>query len=168
MGSVARGVKAVVVTQDWERSKRSAVDAAQGDRDRTLSAVHQLEEALSRAVGGEGWVDDLKTSLDALQAAMSEEQTELTRPDSLLAMVSAEHPRRFGPRVRGIREQYHDITRQLGTFRRELDGLGLSLTDTGDLRQRASWIILALHNCRNRQADLVFDALRFDLGGASR
>lgn len=98
---------------------------------------------------------------------MSEEQRELTRPDSLLAMVTAEHPRRFRPRVRGIREQYDDIIRQLGTFRRELDGFEFSITDIGDLRQRARWIILALQNCRNRQADLVFDALRLDLGAGS-
>ncbi len=156
------------MTEEWERSKRSAFDAAQGDRDKTLDAVHQLEEALSRAAGGDRWIYDLGLSLDALQAAMSEEQEELTRPDSLMTLVAAEHPRRFGPRVRGIRDQYNDIIRQLGTFRSELDGLGDSNTDTGDLRQRAGWIILALRNCRNRQADLVFDALRLDLGRASR
>ncbi len=157
-------MKAGSVAEDWERSKRSAFDAAQGDRDRTLAAIHRLEEALSRPAGGEGWIDDLRSSLDALQYAMSEEQGELTRPDSLMAMVVAEHPRRFGPRVRGIRDQYDDIIRQLETFRGELDGLGVVIADTGDLRQRASWVIMALHNCRNRQADLVFDALRFDLG----
>lgn len=157
-----------MVAEDRERSKRSAFDAALSDRDRTLAAIHQLEEALSRASGGDTWVGDVRSSLDALQSAMSEEQRELRRPDSLLTMVSAQHPRRFGPRVRGIREQYEDIIRQLGTFRRELDGLDVSFADTGDLRQRASWVILALHNCRNRQTDLVFDALRLDLGGASQ
>ncbi|HUG33083.1 MAG TPA: hypothetical protein VMM14_09365 [Acidimicrobiia bacterium] len=154
------------MAEERERSKRSAFDAAQGDRDKTLAAVHELEEALSRAAGGDRWIDDLRSSLDALQAAMSEELEELTRPDSLMAMVASEHPRRFGPRVRGIRDQYDDIIRHLGTFRRELDGH--SITDTGDLRERAGWIVMALRNCRNRQADLVFDALRLDLGKASR
>lgn len=154
--------------EEWERSQRSAFDAAQGDRDKTLDAVHRLEEALSRAAGGSRWMNDVRSGLDALQAAMSEEQEELTRPDSLMTMVAAEHPRRFGPRVRGIRDQYDDIIRQLGTFRRELDGLGDSKSDTSDLRQQAGWIIMALRRWRNRQTDLVFDALRLDLGRAPR
>ena len=99
-----------------------------------------------------------------LRDAMTEEQRELDRPDSLLTMISAERPRRFGPRVRGIKEQYADIARQLGSIRRELEDSEGSLVDTGDLRHRAGWIIRALHNCRNRQADLVFEALGLDLG----
>jgi hypothetical protein len=146
-----------------ERSSQDTVGAARADRDRTLGAIRDLEVALGRAAGGEGWITEIGSSLRALTEAMSEEQRELQRPDSLLTMISAERPRRFGPRVRGIKEQYADIARQLGSLRRELEASG-DMTDSGELRHRAAWIIRALHNCRNRQADLVFEALGVDLG----
>ncbi len=137
---------------------------AQADRDRTLAAVRLLEAALARPAGGEDWVARLRSSLEVLADAMAEEQAELERPDSLFAMITSERPRRFGPRVRGIRDQYTDISRQLESFRRELDGNELSLSEIGDLRHRAAWILRALHNCRDRQADLVYDAVGLDLG----
>jgi hypothetical protein len=150
--------------EDSEASNQNAFNAAQIERDRTLICVRAVEDALSRAAGGENWVEELKSSLGSLQDAMSEEQRELDQPGSLLTMIAAERPRRFGPRVRGIREQYDDITRQLDAFRRELDRWDGAGGDVGDVRHRADWIIRALHNCRNRQADLVFEALGFDLG----
>ena len=145
-------------------SNQDAFYAAQIERDRTLLAAREVEDALSRAVGGENWVAELKASLASLEEAMNEEQRELDRPGSLLLLISTEHPRRFGPRIRGIREQYKGITRQLESFRRELDGWDRAEGDLGDIRHRAGWIIRALQNCRNRQADLVFDAIGLDLG----
>lgn len=146
------------------RGRRDSFADAQVDRDRTLLALRGIEAALARPAGGDSWMADLESSLDGLGAAMTEERQELDRPDSLLSMIAAEHPRRYGPRVRGIKEQYADIVRQLGSFRRELEASGGSTSDIGDLRHRAGWIIRSLHNCRNRQADLVFDALGLDLG----
>lgn len=145
-------------------SDRAAFNAAQVERDRTLISAREVEDALSRAAGGDSWVDALKSSLGSLQDAMTEEERELDRPGSLLSMISAERPRRFGPRIRGIREQYADIARQLDSFRRELDGWDGAEGDVTDIRHRAAWIIRALQNCRNRQTDLVFEALGFDLG----
>lgn len=147
-----------------EPSNQDAFNAAQVERDHTLICVREVEDALSRAAGGTNWADELKSSLGSLQDAMAEEQREFYRPGSLLTLISAERPRRFGPRVRGIREQYDDIARQLDSFRRELDRWDGEVSDVGDLRHRAGWIIRALHSCRNRQADLVFDALGLDLG----
>lgn len=155
------------MSKDPDPSDLEAFDAALVERDRTLIAAREVEHALSRAAGVENWVDDLKSSLDSLQDAMSEEQRELNRPGSLLTMISAERPRRFGPRVRGIREQYDDIARQLDSFRRELDEWDGSVAEIADVRHRLGWIIRALHNCRSRQADLVFEALGVDLGGSS-
>lgn len=147
-----------------EAPKQDALKAARVERDRTLASAREVEDALSRAAGGANWVDDLKSSLSSLQDAMSEEQRELDRPGSLLTLVSAERPRRFGPRIRGIREQYADIARQLESFRSELDGWDGTAGDIGDLRHRGGWIIRALHSCRSRQADLVFEAIGLDLG----
>ncbi|HEX2154554.1 MAG TPA: hypothetical protein VHL52_11315 [Acidimicrobiia bacterium] len=152
------------MNRDPDPSNGEAFDAALVERDRTLIAVRDVEHALSRAAGVEDWVDHLKSSLESLQEAMSEEQRELNRPGSLLTMISAERPRRLGPRVRGIREQYDDIARQLISFRRELDDWDGSVAEIGDVRHRLAWILRALHNCRSRQADLVFEALGLDLG----
>jgi hypothetical protein len=143
---------------------QNAFDAAQLERDRTLISARQVEDALSRASGGDRWAANLRSSLGALRDAMTEERQELERPGSLLAMISAERPRRYGPRVRGIREQYDDIVRRLESFQGELEHWDGSLGDVSDVRERADWIIRALQSCRRRQADLVFEALELDLG----
>ena len=109
------------------------------------------------------WAADLKSSLVPLRDAMTDERHELERPGSLLAMISAERPRRFGPRVRGIRMQYDDIVRQLESFQRD-SNTGMARWAMSATSAIADWIIRALHNCRNRQADLVFEALELDLG----
>ena len=142
-----------------------AFDAALMERDQTLAAVRRVEPALSRAAGANNWIDEVRSSLVSLQDAMAEERDELGRPGSLYAMISSERPRRLGPRVRGIREQYDDIVRQLDSFRRELDDADGTAADIGEIRHRVEWIIRALRNCRNRQADLVFEALGLDFGG---
>jgi hypothetical protein len=95
------------------------------------------------------------------------EQRELHRPDALLALIASRHPRRFGPRIRSLREQYDDIIRQVASLRRQLENAGEGDLDGEDLRHRAGWIIRALHHCRGRQADLVYDALRLDIGERS-
>lgn len=142
----------------------AAFTASRTDRDRTLQAVHGLEAALARASGGEQWLAEVIADLERLESAMAEEQRELHRPDALLAMIVAEHPRRFRPWVRNLRSQYDDIIRQVASLRDQLEHAGESPPDAADLRQRARWIIGALHNCRARQTDLVYEALTRDLG----
>ena len=95
---------------------------------------------------------------------MAEEQCELDRPGSLYALIS-ERPRRWEPRVRGVTGQYEDIARQRDSLRRELDDADGMAADIGEIHHRVEWIIRALRNCRNRQADLVFEALGLDFGG---
>jgi DNA repair ATPase RecN len=145
-------------------SLHAAYSASRLERDRTLRAVHRLEAALSMAAEGEQWLDEVVADLDALESAMVAEQLELNRPDALLALIAAEHPRRFRSRVRNLREQYDDLIRQLASLRRQLDRADRTRFEAEDLRHRASWLIRALHHCRGRQADLVFDALEMDLG----
>lgn len=143
--------------------REAAFAASRSERDRTLQAVHSLESALGKAAGGEDWLAEVESSLRALQRAMSDEQHELNRPDALLAMIGSEHPRRFGSRIRSLREQYDDIIRQLASLRRQLDEPGETIGAV-DLRHRAGAIIQALRSCRARQTDLVFEALELDLG----
>ncbi len=144
--------------------QREAYSTSRQDRDRTLSALRRLESALAMASGTREWLDEVVTDLRSLESAMKSELEELNRPDSLLAMIAADAPRRFGPRIRGIREQYEDITRRVGSLLRELGHSGRESLDPGDIRHRSGSVIHAVHQCRARQTDLVFEALRLDLG----
>lgn len=134
------------------------------DRDRTMTAIRFLEAALARAAGAESWHEEVIRGLVDLGEAMSIEQAELDRPDSLLALITAEHSRRFGSRTRNFKEQYADIARQATSLRSQLETAGAGAVDADDVRHRVGWIINALTHCRARQTDLVFEALTLDLG----
>lgn len=149
---------------DDRSAREKAFAASRLDRDRTLRAVRSLENSLEMAAGGGYWIDQVAADLGALEAVMTEEQRELNRPDALLAMIAAEHPRRFGSRIRSLQEQYDDIIRQVASLRSQLDEPAEGGSDAADLRHRAGWIIGALRHCRARQTDLVYEALRMDLG----
>ena len=116
------------------------------------------------ASGTNEWLEEVIGDLRSLESAMRAERDELNRPDSLLAMIAAESPRRFGPRIRGIRDQYDDITRQVGSLLRETGPSERGTVDSSDLRHRCASVIRAVHHCRARQTDLVYEALRLDLG----
>ena len=94
-----------MTTKDEATFRQSAFAASRVDRDRTLRAMHRFETALAMAAEGTTWLSEVTTDLEALEAAMVEERLELNRPDALLTMIAAEHPRRFKTRVRNLREQ---------------------------------------------------------------
>ena len=145
-------------------SREEKFEATRLDRDRTLAAVHRLETALAMAAGGADWSSEVVADLDALAAAMEEERSEFHRPDSLLSMIAEEHPRRFRSRIRNLAEQYDDVVRQVVSLRDQLAGSDDTDTDVPDVRRRAGWLVQALHHCRARQTDLVYEALEMDLG----
>lgn len=92
---------------DGERGladQQAAFSSSRADRDRTLDAIHRLETALARAAAEDTWRAEVAADLEAMEAAMAEERRELNRPDALLAMITAAHPRRFGPLVRNLQE----------------------------------------------------------------
>lgn len=153
-----------MTTHESESGHHDAFAATRGDRDRTLQAMQRFETALAMASESGRWLTEVTGDLEALEAAMVEERRELHRPDSLLAMIAAEHPRRFGSRVRNLGEQYDDIIRQVASLRDQLAHENEATPDAGDLRQRAGWIIRALHHSRARQTDLVYEAIAMDLG----
>ncbi len=152
-----------MTTDDNSGIHNDALAASRADRDRTLAAIHRLEASLAMAAEGSDWLAEVTTDFAALEEAMVEERRELNRPDALLALIAGEHPRRFRSRVRNLREQYDDLIRQVASLRAQLDH-GDHSPDAGDLRQRAGWIIGALHHCRARQTDLVYEAIAMDLG----
>lgn len=140
----------------------AALAASHLERDRTLEAMHDLDAALGKASGGENWPELVAGALGRLESSMREEQRDLHRPDALLAMAAATNPRRIQPRIRNLQERYDDLIRQICSLRSQLHrehDLGAD-----DLRHRAGRILRDLHQCRARQADVVFEALELDLG----
>jgi hypothetical protein len=152
------------MSEELGNEAREAFSASREERDRTLDALRNLESALAMASASADWLDEVRADLGSLERAMSGEKDELNRPDSLLPMIAADRPRRFGPRIRGLQEQYEDITRQVGSLLRELQQAPSLDFDATDIRHRAGALIRSIHSYRARQTDLVYEALRVDLG----
>ncbi len=152
------------MTEELGNEAREAFTASREDRDRTLDALRDLESALATASASADWLDEVKSDLASLETTMSDERDELNRPDSLFSMIAEHRPRRFGPRIRGLQEQYEDITRQVGALLRELQQAPSDDIDATDVRHRAGSLIRTIHSYRARQTDLVYEALRLDLG----
>jgi hypothetical protein len=147
-----------------DASRSEAYSSSREDRDRTLAAVRDLEAALARAAGSIDWQAEVVASLVRLEEAMTIEQGELKRPDSLLALIASDHSRLFGSRIRSFKEQYDDIARQTRSLRAQIEGAGEDGITADEVRHRVGWIIAALRHCRARQTDLVFEAVTLDLG----
>lgn len=150
---------------DRPAPRREAFAARQEERDRGLDAIHQLDAALGRAGEGPNWPAQVSISLSVLEAALSEELVESTRPDALLAMIAAENPRRFHSRVAHLRRQLEDLVRQIESLRGQIgDPVPADVTD---LRHRIGSVIRAIHQHRARETDLVYEAIALDLGESS-
>jgi hypothetical protein len=146
-----------------------AFDATSAGRDVTLAAVRRLEAAAARAGTGRevDWLDQVVADLALLDRAVSAERTDSLRPDSLLSMIAHDYPRRFGSRVRQLREQQDDIYQAIGSLREQLTSMSNDPTiDVPDLRHRLGRLTDAIRHRWGREADLVYEAIRLDLGRA--
>lgn len=137
---------------------------SQSEQDRTLLAIHRVESAVAKASGAEQWVHKVTGELESLEEALRAEEAESSLPDALLSLLAGTNPRRFGVRVRHLREQLSDLLRQVASLRQELDTDDPEGVDAGDLRHRIGWILRALHHYRARLTDLVYEAIERDLG----
>lgn len=142
----------------------AAFDASRVDRDRTLAAIHDLETAAAHAAQPSGWLTAVQRDLEALESALTEEDRQSLEPDGLLSLIAAEDRRRFGGKVRRLREQRTDILRQVTSLRSQLGDH--TETDPLDLRHRIAWVVRALHHYRAMETDLVYDAIERDLGAS--
>jgi hypothetical protein len=129
------------------------------DRDRTLAAVHRLEEALASPGPGrrEPWRRDVLAALDELDAATRDEEANAARPDSLLSDIARNQPR-LRHRVHGLRAQYRHVRDTIAHLRAELADPA-SDTDIADVRHRLAWLLTALRHQRARESDLIYEAL---------
>jgi hypothetical protein len=146
---------------EFTNDQRAELSAHQGDQDRTLAAMHQLEAALAAAAPGRQapWWRDVDNALGVLDEATRDEEANAQRPDSLLSDIKRTQSR-LRSRVRGVQAQYTQLRRALGELRDEFaqapeDDLVL---DVADIRQRLAWLLTALRHQRARESDLIYEA----------
>ena len=149
-------------------AQRASLDERAHDQDRTLSAMHELEAALSSAAPGREarWQESVLAGLVALDEATRSEFDNAQRPDSLLSDIKRSQPR-LRTRVRGLRSQYEQMRQAIGMLRQELSEASDDddSIDFAEIRQRLSWMLTALRHQRARESDLIYDAYRdaFDI-----
>jgi DNA repair ATPase RecN len=149
--------------------QRAGLESRRTDQDRTLAAIHELEEALESAAPGREapWRDRVISALKVLDEATAAEGENAARADSLLSDVARTQPR-LRNRVRGLRIRYRQLQDAIAALRRELDDAGEAPPDFADLRQRAGWLLTALRHQRARESDFIYeayyDAFKADLG----
>jgi hypothetical protein len=141
----------------------SAFEASRVERDRTLLAIHRLESTLGAAAGGRDWPARVGRDLAAVEEAVAAEGEEARTPDSLLSLIAAENPRRFGSRVDHLRRQFDEVAARISALRKRLEAGG-SAPEAEDLRCEVNEIIRTIRHHRERESDLVYEALELDLG----
>jgi hypothetical protein len=148
--------------------EQAAFADSRSDRDATLEAVHRLEAAAGTAGSGREveWLEQVAADLQLVEEAVARERAEAERPDSLLSMIARDYPRRFGSRIRQLRDQHEDVGTTISSLREQLEAMQEGSIDIADVRQRLAWLAGAIRHRWAREADLVFEALRLDLGRA--
>lgn len=154
--------------EGFSDEQRAGLEARQADRDRTLAAMHSLEQMLAAAAPGRNhpWRDAVLEALAQLQATARQELDNAERPDSLLSDVKRTQPL-LASRVRAVRAQYRQILEAIDALRAEFGAHPEDAIDVGDARERLSWLLTAMRHQRARESDLIYeayyDAFRTDL-----
>jgi len=143
----------------FSESQREGLKGRSADQDRTLAAIHRLEEALGSAAPGRetAWRDDVLAALGVLDEVAAEEDDNAGRPDSLLSDIKRTQPR-LRNRVRGVRVQYAQLRDRIAALRHELGEGGDHGADFADIRQRLAWLMTAFRHQRARESDLIYEA----------
>jgi hypothetical protein len=138
------------------------------ERDTALVAVHRLEAAAATAGPGreDAWLQQVVADLRTLEDVFLADREEAQRPDSLLSMIARDYPRRFSSRIRQLTEQREGIIDSMTTLLAQLESVG-TVIDVDDLRQRLGGLLQAIRDRWARETDLVYEAIRLDLGRGS-
>jgi hypothetical protein len=144
---------------EFTESQREQIEQHRIDQDRTLVAMHELEEALGTAAPAREarWRETVVGALLVLSDATREEAENAERPDSLLSDVAFNQPR-LRSRVRGLRTQYRQLQQSIDALRGEFEEPGDAVVDFADIRQRLAWLLTALRHQRARESDLIYEA----------
>jgi hypothetical protein len=140
-------------------AQRAQIDRRRIDQDRTLLAMHELEEALGTAAPAREarWQEAVVHALGVLDEATRDEARNAEQPDSLLSDI-AFNQRRLRNRVRGLRSQYRQLSESIDALRREFAQPDDAAVDFADIRQRLAGLLTALRHQRARESDLIYEA----------
>ncbi len=153
----------------FTESQREQIERRRIDQDRTLLAMHELEDALGTAAPAREaqWRTTVLSALAVLGDATGEEAKNAEQPESLLSDLAFNQPR-LRNRVRRLRTQYRQLQQSIDSLRREFEESDDAEVDFADIRQRLAWLLTALRHQRARESDLIYEAyyeaFRTDLG----
>jgi hypothetical protein len=144
-----------------DMKRASAV--SQVDRDRMLEAMHALEEATGRAALAQSdvWTQAVRTALDRLESAFAEQRASYEDPMGLMAEIASDDPR-LRTWVRQLLHRWTELEATAQSLRQTLDS-SPDAYSIHEVRERVRWLMGSVRHHREREADLVFDALEVDL-----
>jgi hypothetical protein len=157
-------------TGGFRESQREQIERRRIDQDRTLLAMHELEDALATAAPAREarWHETVLGALAVLGDATREEAENAQQADSLLSDIAFNQPR-LRNRVRRLRTQYRQLQETIDSLQHEFgENPAEADVDVADVRQRLAWLLASLRHQRARESDLIYEAyyeaFRADLG----
>jgi hypothetical protein len=151
---------------DNDHPMQAAAQLSRTDRNTSLDALHTLEDVLSDPAPRRRrrWLDYVQSALDQLAQALDAQAGRDSETASLLSEIAIHEPRLL-PRIEQLRRD-HEHLRQ--SVRNLLDEMAPD-ADSGDVditvtRDRVAEVARRLRQHRQREADLVYEAVNINLG----
>ena len=145
--------------------QQAAVDRSRQDRDRTLVAMRELEEALAAPAPGreKAWGTRVVESLRNLESALLALLNNGQQDRHLWADIAliGPHAKR---RVNQLHHQLQDLCRQASSLRLQLEQALEGTPDYADFRRRLAWLLAAIRHYRDQEADLIYEVYNVDIG----
>lgn len=150
------------MTQSNDRP--SDVTRSQGDRARSLDALHQVEQHAGAAGPNRPneWRDDLLIALDDLLSSLHDQFTHSAAADGLLSRIALEAPH-LEPAVNELRRRQSELMDGLDGLRNSLTDLTHPV-DIASVRSKIGEMTAEIRELRAWETDIVYDAYAFDLG----
>jgi DNA repair ATPase RecN len=128
--------------------------------------MHALEEATGRPAlaRSEAWTQAVTTALDRLESAFAEQRASYEDPLGLMAEIASDAPR-LRSVVRQLRHRWIELESTARALRQTLRSCPDAYS-IHEVRDRVRWLMGSVRHHREREADLVFDALEIALEGA--
>jgi hypothetical protein len=140
------------------------VARSQGDRARSLDALHEVEQHAGAAGPNRPneWRDDLLIALDDLLSSLHDQYAHSAAEDGLLSRVALDAPH-LEPAVNELRERQAELMKELDGLRHSLADLTRPV-DVATVRSRIGEMTAEIRELRAWETDIVYDAYAFDLG----
>ena len=133
--------------------------AARARRLALHAALVDLEEALTSPAGdGAGWLQTVRTSIEAMDETLRAHVRDAESAEGLLAQIGEDSPW-LGPRVEQLRRAHRELLEQS-------NALTIDCHQTADadvIRDKAFDLIQRVSRHRHQAADLLYDAYDLDL-----